>query len=221
MVLGLLAGSLTWAATGAPAPGPIPQILADVEKQYAAAATLTAEFEQINESPLLKKKSTNKGRLFAKRPSRIRWETITPSPNLLVSDGIRFWFYTPPFDETENGQLIERRSAETQSKLVNALLSGSFSVAKDMKYKQEQASVFLMTPAPGSAGTVKQARVRIDPARKLITQVTLIHDRGNKTEVNLSRIELGKKLGEELFHFIPPPKTERVQSADYAPDVTQ
>lgn len=188
----------------------LPQILREVEAKYAEAATMQAEFNQVNEVAALKTQKKSSGVIMVKRPDKLRWETLRPDMNLLVSDGHKFWFYTPPFDEGEHGQVIEKRSGEINSKLANALLSGRFSVARDMKIHQDSATVFSLTPKPGSAGTVKRAQIEIHPIHRTIQKVTLEHKGGNRSEITLSKIELGKELGDEPFVFVAPPNTDKV-----------
>jgi outer membrane lipoprotein carrier protein len=188
----------------------LPMLLQDVETLYTHAATLKAEFTQVNEVAALRAKKTTSGVILVKRPDKLRWETLKPDMNLLVSDGRKFWFYTPPFDKGENGQVIERKSSEIHSKLANALLSGRFSVVRDMKIKQESALRFSLTPRRGTAGTVVKAGIEVDPLKKLIQKVTLEHKGGNRSEITLSKIELGKPMGDELFEFTPPPGTDKV-----------
>jgi outer membrane lipoprotein carrier protein len=189
---------------------PLPKLLQEVEAKYSKSKTLSAEFSQLNEDIILSQKKKSSGKIFVKRPTKVRWETLKPEVNILVSDGKRFWFYTPPFDEGERGQVVEKKSSEVQSKLVNALLAGSFSVARDMTIQEKNPSTFLMIPKPGTAGTVTQATVEIDPAQKLIQKVTLDHKGGNRAEISLSQIELGKPLADEIFVFKAPPNTDKI-----------
>jgi outer membrane lipoprotein carrier protein len=189
----------------------LPAILQEVEAKYTKAGTLQAEFSQVNEVAALKTKKTSTGVIMVKRPDKLRWETHKPDMNVLVSDGRHFWFYTPPFDEGEHGQVIERRSSEVNSRLANALLSGAFSVTKDMKIRQESPSKFLLIPKPGTAGTVNRAEIEVNPDKKVIEKVTLEHKGGNRSEITLSKIELGKPLGDEVFAFTPPPNTDKVE----------
>jgi outer membrane lipoprotein carrier protein len=188
----------------------LPKILQDVEAKYYKAETLSAEFSQVNDDVVLSKKKKSSGKIFIKRPSKVRWETVKPDNSLLVSDGKFYWFYTPPFDEGERGQLIEKKSSEVQSKLAHALLAGSFSVARDMTIREKTPNTFLLIPRPGSAGTVIQATIEIDPEKKLIQKVILEHKGGNRSEITLSQIELGKDLKNDLFVFQAPPNTDKI-----------
>lgn len=187
----------------------IPAVLRDVERVYTEAQTLVADFVQENEIASFKQKKTSSGNILIKRPHKVRWETLKPQVNLLVSDGKTYWYYTPPFDEGERGQLITQKTAQVQSQLAQALLSGRFSVTRDMKIQEEGANEFLMTPKTGTAGTVLRAKIRVQD--KKIVQVTLEHQGGNRSVIQLSNIRLGEPIRDELFVFIPPPGTDRIR----------
>lgn len=198
-------------ASGAVARPKLPKLLREVEAKYGQASTLVAEFTQVNESAALKQKKTSSGVLMVKRPDKVRWETLKPDPNLMVSDGKKFWFYTPPFDEDERGQVIERKKGEVQSKLANTLLSGSFSSARDIRVKKKDASHFTLSLKPGAAGSITQAEIEVDPEKKLIQRVVLQHKGGNRSEISLDKIELGKELTDDIFTFKAPANTDRVE----------
>jgi outer membrane lipoprotein carrier protein len=189
----------------------LPPVLQEVEAKYGQAETLQANFSQVNDVAALKTKKISSGVIMVKRPDKLRWETLKPDMNLLVSDGRHFWFYTPPFDEGEHGQVIEKPSSQINSKLANALLSGRFSVAREMKIEQESPSRVRLIPKPRTAGTVVRAEIEIDPVQKIIEKVTLEHKGGNRSEITLSKIELGKAIGDEAFLFTPPPNTDKVE----------
>ena len=115
----------------------LPDILNKVEAKYKSSKTLMAKFNQLNQSSTLGVTKENKGDIWVKRPNLMRWQTYKPDANLLVSNGKKFWFYTPPFDEEEPGQVIIKKSSEAHSKLASALMSGSFSLVKDAKLKRK------------------------------------------------------------------------------------
>ncbi len=195
----------------------IPRLLQEVEKKYAQAQTLSADFSQSNLNQLLGKRNLSSGILRVKRPSKVRWETKAPSPNLLIGNGKVYWFYTPPFFGEESGQVIEKPAAEVQSQLADALLSGAFSLAQAKAISQKDSHTFQFVPSAGTAGSVAKAWISIDPQKKLIKKVTLFHQGGNQSEIVLSNIELGVALSDELFKFTAPPQTDRVNPSSNAP----
>ena len=209
--------ALPWTTSSAIAANPkasksaLPPILKEVESKYAKGGTLFAHFEQVNESAAMKTKKKSSGEIVIKRPDKIRWQTTNPDANLLVSDGKHAWFYTPPFDPSEHGQYSEYPASRIQSKLASALLSGEFSSTKDLKIKSVSDHEFVLTPKAGTAGTVVEARIEIDPKSKTITRVQLSHSDGNSSDIHLSDIKLGDRFGDDIFVFKAPPNTDRVQ----------
>ncbi len=195
----------------AAAPTVLPPLLQEVEKAYALAGTVFANFDQVNESAAMKTKKPSSGHIVIKRPNKIRWETLTPNASLLVSDGKKAWFYTPPFDETENGQYSEYTASMIHSQLANALLSGNFSASPATKVSALSDHEFVLTPKKGTAGDVSEARIEVDVAKKIITRVQLSHKDGNHSDIHLSDIKLGDKFGDEMFVFTPPPHTEKIK----------
>ena len=188
--------------------GVLPPLLKEVETTYSKSPTLAANFNQVSHSAAGSTKKRS-GTVEFKRPNKFRWQVTQPDPSISVCDGVKAWHYTPPFDEEDHGQVIIRPASQVQTKLANALLSGSFSSIRDMKITPAGANAFTLVPKRGSAGTVKKARIEINPTSKLIFKVTLDHAGGNRAEITLSNIQLGKALGDDHFHFIVPPNTDQ------------
>jgi outer membrane lipoprotein carrier protein len=189
----------------------LPALLKEVESLYAKGGTLSAHFDQTNESSALNTKKKSSGHIEIQRPDKVRWETTEPDPNLLVSDGKHAWYYTPPFDASEHGQYSQYPASAIQSRLANSLLSGEFSANKDLKIKTLSESRFALLPKIGTAGTVTEARVEIDSDKKTITRVELFYKDGNHSDIRLSDIKLGEKFDSTRFVFKVPPNADRIQ----------
>lgn len=195
-------------------PVALPTVLKEIEDKYVKQSTVSADFEEINVSFLTKQSKKSFGKIEFKRPGKIYWQTVKPMPNLLVSDGALFWFYTPPFDADEKGQYWEKKTSQVQSKFAQALLAGNFSqsVAKhSMTFQQKSKTEFAIYPKKGTAGNVTNAVLRVDPERKLIVGIDLNYTDGNKASINLTGIALGVSLPDSRFHFNPPPHTEKLE----------
>lgn len=194
----------------AKAPAQIPPLLKEVEANYAKAGTIYANFEQTSFSAAMNATKPSSGNIVIKRPNKLRWQTLKPDASLLVSDGIHAWFYTPPFDPSEQGQYTEIPASQIRSKLANALLSGEFQENSDLTIKAISDREFTLKPKPGTAGTVKEARVEIDPKSKTVVRVQLTHSDGNRADIHLNEIKLGDKYGDDVFVFKPPPGTQKM-----------
>lgn len=192
----------------------LPPLLKEVEAKYFKASTLVADFDETNKSATTQKTKKSSGKIEFKRPGKLHWETVKPDHNLLVSDGKTFWFYTPPFDKDEAGQYWEKDASKVQTKFAQGLLAGTFSYNvsnHSMTVKQKSPTEFSVVPKKGTAGTVKEATLHVDPVQKLITGIDLVHKGGNTSQISLSNIQLGQPIEESLFHFTPPPNTEKLQ----------
>ncbi len=186
----------------------VPEELLEIEKRYVAAKTLEANFAQRDEVKLTGAKKQSSGILMIRHPNQFRWETLSPDKNLLVSDGRKFWFYTPPFEAGERGQVIERKTTEVQSELANYLLAGAFSKLRGVTLKKLSPTRFQLIPSAGIAGSVKNAVIEINADEKTIQKLELEHSGGNKTEIVLSKVKLGGPLADAFFKFVTPPDTD-------------
>jgi len=188
----------------------LPQMLEKVQAEYKKAAGLEATFNQIIDVKSTRQTKKAQGKIWIKRPNKLRWETINPDPNILVSDGKTFWFYTPPFEKGERGQVIIKKTAQVQTQFLNALLSGSFEFGKQTAIEEKSKNTFLLKPKSGSAGDVKTAEVVINEASHKIEEVILTHASGNKTDIKLQEIKLLSKLEDKMFQFTPDKNTDRI-----------
>ena len=189
----------------------IPPLLQEVQVQYQKSTGVQAEFTQSTDIKATKQVKKAKGRIWIKRPNKLRWETLEPDPNILVSDGKTFWFYTPPFDKDERGQVIIKKSAQVQTQFLNALLSGSFDFEKgSTSIENRGPNAFLLKPKSGTAGDVQIAQITIDPDKHTISEVILTHTSGNQTTIKLQQINLNAKLDDSLFKFVPDRRTDKI-----------
>jgi outer membrane lipoprotein carrier protein len=189
----------------------VPEELLAVEKNYIKAKTIQADFTQRDEVKLTGAKKESSGILMIRHPDQFRWETLKPDKNLLVSDGKNFWFYTPPFEAGERGQVIEKKTNEVQSELANAILAGAFSKVHGVVITKISATKFKLVPDEGVAGSVKDAEIEIDPAKNIIQKLSLEHLGGNKTEISLGNVKLAEKMNDAYFKFVTPPATDVIR----------
>lgn len=205
-----LTGAIVLAGVSSASGEKLPPLLAKVQAEYKKTGGVEAEFDQTIDVKSTRQSKKAKGKIWIKRPNKLRWETATPDPNILVSDGKTFWFYTPPFEKGERGQVIIKKTAQVQTKFLNALLSGSFDFGKQTAIDEKSANSFILKPKAGTAGDVQTAEVVVNEQSHKIQQVILTHTSGNKTDIKLQDIKLQGKLDDKLFHFSPDKNTDRI-----------
>ena len=81
---------------------------ADLLNTYLSAmATLSARFEQSTTDQTANDTTDYDGRLWMEKPNQFRVETINPSLQTLVSDGIDFWSYDEDLEQVVISRLNE------------------------------------------------------------------------------------------------------------------
>src|SRR3989442_14558422 len=90
---------------GSQAPDPWP-VLDRASQTYQSISTLSADFVQIVENPLVGAPDTTRGKLYRMRPSRFAMRFAVPKGDRIVADGRYLWLYTP---STTPGQGIRAK----------------------------------------------------------------------------------------------------------------
>lgn len=189
--------------------------LDEMRAKYKNVKSLTAEFEQKIKNAALGSTKESSGRIYIKRPNMFRWETHEPQASILVGNGRKVWFYTPPFREDEKGQVMAKKAADVQSRLAIDLLSGQAALSKSFKIKELKNGVFDLVPLKPS-GDIAHIALFLEKSTNLVYKLTLYTITGNETELTLKKLTLGTKPGEvsladSMFNFTPPPNTEEIQ----------
>src|SRR6266699_765599 len=66
-----------------------------LQKKYDAIKDFSADFVHAYEGGVLHKQIAERGRLFIKKPGKMRWEYTSPEEKLFVSDGMKLYSYLP------------------------------------------------------------------------------------------------------------------------------
>jgi outer membrane lipoprotein-sorting protein len=148
------------------------------------------------------------GTLYLKKPGKLRWEYVTPTPQEVVSDGKRLWVYTPQLQQVNVSDAPEALAGP----------AGSFLQGLGQVREQFQAR-FLnpAQPAEPDGGVVldltpRQPRpllarlvVSVDPRTWLVRTAVLHDELGNTVTVRFGEPVVNSGLAETLFTFVPPP----------------
>src|SRR5437879_9804602 len=81
-------------------------VLDRASQTYQSISTLSADFVQIVENPLVGAPDTTRGKLYQMRPSRFAMRFVVPKGDRIVADRRYLWLYTP---STTPGQVIRAK----------------------------------------------------------------------------------------------------------------
>ena len=83
----LLTVSDPWAHSQDSTPA-TPKIVKKIQDQYQATQSLEADFTQVNHYEGFSSTFTSKGRLYIKRPGKLRWDYLEPSKQQVFVKGV-------------------------------------------------------------------------------------------------------------------------------------
>lgn len=176
--------------------------LAKVQQYYANLQTLQADFKQILTHCESGRVEERKGKLSFATPLLIRWETLSPNPELLLVGKKEVWNYLP--DEQVAWKLPLTILADAAS--IVRVLTGQIVIDREfitqdagIKNNLQQLRLFPKEASPNFV----EALIAIDQAGR-ITQVEVIDFYGNSNAVHLSSLKQNQKIADSVFQFVPP-----------------
>jgi outer membrane lipoprotein carrier protein len=174
-------------------------IVQAVEAKYAGVETLSADFVQTTRSEVFGDEK-QKGRLFVKRPSKMRWE-FTESGKQFVTDGRTMWVYSK-----EDNQAIRFDDVSNQADAAQSLLQ-SLDKLDELFLVQTAPAASAESHAldlrPRTEGQVKRIRLVLDK-QYLLQHVTITDAFDGVTELEFSAVNLGADAPDALFDFKVP-----------------
>jgi outer membrane lipoprotein carrier protein len=177
-------------------------VVKKLQARYDSTTGFRADFTQEVESATLGQKVEASGKVFFKKPGRMRWEFVDPE-QLLVSDGKFFWLYQP-----KEKQVIKTPFAQAFSSSSPAsFLLGVGRITQDftptLQAQDAKTYTLRLTPKkdPEAIGLLD---LEVDAKTFDILQATIIDPLGNTTRVRFSNIDRRSPFDESLFRFTVP-----------------
>lgn len=141
-----------------------------------------------------------------KRPNGFYWETISPFPELIVTDGMKLWNYQPDLEQV----VIEDWDAG-RSELAAQLLSGNTENLADEYHLsrrdqgQNEFSEFVLTPLE-SDNVYRQITLTFN--EQMLDMIHIDSNNGQKTVWQFFNLAVNDAIDDEDFVFEPPSGVE-------------
>jgi outer membrane lipoprotein carrier protein len=195
-----------------PAPD-VEDLLERAEAVYDALESMTADFEQTIEIPLLAKRRDGAGTWYQKGPGRFKMDFADPDGDVIVADGTHLWLYYP---STHPGQVIrsaidanvtgagmvdlQGRIFEEADTGYDATLEGSEDVKGNPTWR------IAMTPTGESP--YRSVRVWVDKDSFLVRRFQIVEENETIRTVILDRLRPNEAIADTVFEFVPPEGTD-------------
>lgn len=148
------------------------------------------------------------GTMQVKRPGQFRWETSSPSKQLIVTSGKTVWIYDPDLEQAVR-QNLDDQVGNTPA----LLLSGqSSTIMKSFRVTQPKANepFFVLYPKADD-GVFESLGIRFSntaSGQGAPSQMILKDSLGQQTTINFSNVKLNPALSAAAFNFVPPKGTD-------------
>jgi outer membrane lipoprotein carrier protein len=174
------------------------QVLNQVEAHYNGVRTLQVNFEESLSAPGHPKR-TEAGRLYLRKPGRMRWDYTLPAGKLFMSDGKQVYYYNPSTNTAEKMKLKETEDLRAPL----AFLLGRLDFDKDFtSFTSRTDGEFTVITAQPKSDRLpyKQVEFAVSPHREIRRLIVTGQDNSLLTFV-FSEERMNPAVGDQVFRF--------------------
>lgn len=169
----------------------------------------SANFEQVTRKDQADNAEVLKGSMKISRPGLFRWETASPFPQLIVSDGEYVWIYDPDLEQATR-KPADPKQTNGAALILNgdvAELAEQFEIYLPINEENEQ--LFELLPKDTQSSF---QRIRLFFTEGVMSELMLQDVLGQQTTILLRDSVINEPMDASLFKFIPPKGTDVIVS---------
>lgn len=199
------------------------EIVSRIQKKYEETQGFTADFEQATQLAAFRKEQVSSGKVFMKKPGRMRWEYQNPEKQLIVSDGETLWIYNAGLHQVIENKLSKAYDSKTPGLFLTGMgkLKEDFQIrfSPDVPQASEGGSpsgtgpyiMELRPKDPQLQQNLSRLVITIHPKSYLVEKSVAYDPLGNVTALHFSNIRINAELPLSLFKFQVPKGAERIK----------
>lgn len=202
-------GASAGAAPAAKAEG-ASEVVDRLQKRYDTTRDITANVVQEMDVTSFGKKFTSKGKVYFKRPGRMRWEMDDGQRQTIVADGTSLWVYQPSENQVYKAPFDQAFQSTTPVSFLTGIgrIADDFSVAPD---GEDETRFYLrLTPRAGEA--IGVLRLGVDRRNYDILSAEIHDPIGNITRLQFSDMKRDTGVDDALFVFNVPQGAEVIEA---------
>jgi outer membrane lipoprotein carrier protein len=184
-----------------------------LQKKYDTIRDFSADFTQTTEGGVLRRKAvTERGKVFVKKPGRMRWNYTSPEEKVFVSDGRQIQLYVP----ADKQVIVSELPSDDRATSAVLFLMGRGNLTRDF------------TVSYGQGGTADTYVLRLDPKTRQaeydwlqltvdrrslqIKELTAADQQGGRSTFTFTNFKENPGVADKTFVFSAPRGTEVVRS---------
>lgn len=177
------------------------QAVKNLNKLLTNTKSMTANFSQTTQAGGRSKNFS--GSMAVQRGNQFRWETKSPTEQLIVANGGTLWVY-----DKDLKQATKQSTANQVGDTPALLLSGDPNqIARNFSISQPNPAKNYYVLQPKSANAnFKNLSISFNGGRPVM--MVLNDNLGQTTSIKFSNISMNKKIASSRFNFTPPAGTD-------------
>src|SRR2546428_5571908 len=219
VALAALALGTAWLAAPARAGDPVKDLVKKVEARYQKTTDLTAEFSQTTDIKGFAKPLQSSGRVYIKRPGKLRWDYLAPTLEQIFVDNDKVQFYIPEHKQVMIGQLSKLTNSQAPLQLLQGIgrLDTLYRVSQTSDGAKGEGGLPLLSLTLRDGGPDHPRMVvEGDPGTHFLRRIELHDINGNVSNFTFSAVRANTVPQGDLCEFTLPQTWE----AERVPYVT-
>jgi outer membrane lipoprotein carrier protein len=207
-------------AEPAPAADPAKDLVNKIEARYQKTTDLTAEFAQPTSVRGFASAIHSSGRVYLKRPGKLRWDYLEPTLEQIFVQNDRVQFYIPEHKQVLNGQLSKMADSQAPLRLLQGIgrLDEHYRVALMPDGARGDGGLPLLTlTLPEGGPDQPRIVVEVEATTHFLRRVELHDVNGNVSTFTFRAIKANTGLKDDLFVFTVPKGVAVITAPTLAP----
>ena len=191
---------------------PADELATALQRTYDGIRDFSADFTQLYEGGVLRKKAVERGKVFVKKPGRMRWNYTSPEEKVFVSDGRQIQLYVP----ADKQVIVTPVPADDQATSAVLFLMGKGNLTRDFMVTHGEGAkpntfVLLLKPKTRQA-EYDWLQLTVDRKSLQILELTAGDQQGGRSTFQFTNFKENPGVADKTFAFSPPRGTEIVKS---------
>jgi len=199
---------------------PVQDLVKKVETRYRKLNDFTADFMQTTSVRGFASAIKSGGRVYLKRPGKLRWDYLEPTLEQIFVDSDEVQFYIPEHKQVLTGQLSKMTNSQAPLQLLQGIgrLDTYYEVSRAPDGARGNGGLPILHLALRDGGPDHpRIVVEIDAATYFLRRVELHDVNGNVSTFVFSSFKPNTGLKEEVFAFTAPQGVEVIRAPTLAP----
>jgi len=183
----------------------VEKVLDGIEKRYSVPG-FSADFIQESTLKAMGIVDTAEGNLKVRRPGMMRWEYVSPDPQIIVTDGNRLWIYRPEDNQVMVGTapafFKDGKGAGFLSDM--KLLRAKFTVYLETKEMTADKDYHLKLFPEDQSLELASIILVVDPKTYIIKNIVTYNAYEDETRIRMTNYNFDIILDDDMFNFTIP-----------------